>query len=264
MLRFTVSEKNQPELPALDLAPPVVIGSGADASIRLPASSARPAHVRIDGEQWTALADVLADGAPRKAGAIGAGVAFEIGGYRVRVAPAPAGVAPSPPQRTESLARELMRGLLGDGAAPTLTIERGPNAGTRRVLPPPESIVVIGRGDDATWPILDEDLSRRHAEIRRGWDGTWVRDLDSQNGTRVDGQRIAGAVPLRDGAHLELGNLAIVFADPAERHLRKAPDAAAAPPVVTVPDRLPSFAPVLVATVIAGLAIAGLVYLLAP
>ena len=140
----------------------------------------------------------------------------EIGGHKVR---------------TASLARELMRGLIG--AAPSLEIEKGPHAGAKRALAPPESRLVIGRGDEAGWILDDEDLSRGHAEVRRGWDGIWIRDLGSKNGTKVDGRVIEGEVMLRDGAVVELGGVALRFRDPAEKHLggpEPAPAPVAAPP----------------------------------
>jgi hypothetical protein len=166
---------------------------------------------------------------------------FELATYRVRVEPSPPGAAPSPPQRTESLARELVRGLLGAGAAPTLQIERGPAGGAIRALPPPEASLVIGRGDEAGWVILDEDLSRAHAEVRRGWDGVSIRDLGSKNGTRVDGARVGPAgAPLRDGARIELGKVQLVFRDPAERLLRGAGAVAGSEPLLSAPAPTPA------------------------
>ena len=212
MLRFEIREDGQPSLPPIDLDDAiVVIGSDPGARVRLPAAVAKPEHVRIEGGRWRGF-----DGAARGEGAIGDGVELAIGGYRVRVAPAPVGVAPTPPQRTESLARELVRNLLGEGGAPTLEIERGPVIGARRALAPPESSLVIGRGDEATWVIFDGDLSRAHVEVRRGWDGVRVLDRGSKNGTKVDGVRATEAA-LRDGALLELGRIAIRFRDPAAR-----------------------------------------------
>lgn len=264
MLRFVINERGQPSLPAVDVdAPVVVIGSAATATIRLPAAAARPEHVRIEGTRWQALGAVGVDGTPRAADAAGdlaATTIFEVGAYRVEVTRAPAGAPASPPQRTESLARELMRGLLGDGAEPTLTIERGPNAGARRVLPPPEARLVIGRGDDADWVILDEDLSRRHAEIRRSWEGTLLADLGSQNGTRVHGEPVTDPVLLRDGARIALGNLVLLYTDPAERRLATPahPLPAAAPPPAARP-----LAPFVVAVAVAAAALAGLAWVLA-
>ncbi len=275
MLRVTVSEAGQPPLPAVDLDEPrVAIGSGAGARIRLPAAVAREQHRELGPEGWRALAEIVVDGAARAAGASGpiaGSVVFELGAYRVRVEPAPAGTAASPPQRTESLARELVRGLLGAGAAPTLELERGPSAGAIRALPPPEAALVIGRGDEAGWVIVDEDLSRAHAEVHRGWDGVSIRDLGSKNGTRVGGARIGeDGVLLGDGARIELGKVALVFRDPAERHLRGASDPAAAAgrPDVAAHASVPGQSGPgpwirLGALAIAAVAVAGLIWILA-
>lgn len=217
MLRIEVSEEGRAALPAIDVADETfVIGSGAGARIRLPAGVARPEHVTIDRATWRS---------DEGSGALGDGHTFAIGSYRVRVGPAPAGAQPTPPQRTESLARELVRDLLGASGAPTLTVERGPHAGAKRALPPPEATFVIGRGDDAQWIFDDPDLSKRHVEIRRTWDGVRAVDLDSKNGSRLDGVAL-GEAELRDGMVLELGGMALRYRDPAERHI-----AAPAPPL---------------------------------
>src|SRR3990167_7704846 len=111
MLRIVVGEVGRDALPAIDVAAQgVTIGSGPAGQVRLPAQVAAPAHVAVDDGRWRALAPVTADGRACSAGdsgAIAAGVTLEIGGYRVVIAPAPPGTAASPPQRTESLAREL-------------------------------------------------------------------------------------------------------------------------------------------------------------
>lgn len=230
MLRIEVTEHGRTGLPPIDVDDvSFVIGSDPAARVRLPASIARPDHIRIDGRTYR-----TADGS----GSIGDGVTFTVGNYLVRVAPAPPGAVAAPPQRTVSLARELMRSLLGGDGAPTLEIERGPSAGAKRPLAPPESVLVIGRGDDATWVILDSDLSKRHVEIRRGWDGVRLTDLGSKNGTRVDGVAVR-AVDLRDGAIIEFGNTVARYRDPTERHLaaepRSAPVVVAAPAVTPRP-----------------------------
>lgn len=195
MLRFEVGEDGQPPLPPIDLDDAeVVIGSGPDAKIRLPASVARPAHVVIRAE------------------AIGEGQSFAIGNYRVRVFPAPAGSVATPPQRTESLARELVRGLLGTDASPTLTVERGPRAGAVRLLAPPPSTLTLGR--EGAWAIAeDEQLGRQHLELARTLEGVVLRDLGSLNGTRVNGKRVKRRA-LRSGDLIEAGTLALRFVDP--------------------------------------------------
>lgn len=272
MTRFEITEHGRDPLPVLDIADDlVVIGSGPSARVRLPAEAARPAHVRIAGQGWTLLAEARVGGMVRAAGdsgSVGHGMVFELGSYRVRVSATPAGAPASAPRRTESLARELVRNLLGDGAAPSLEIERGVHTGARRALAPPESTLVIGRGDEAHWVILDEDLSRTHAEVRRGWDGVTVVDLDSKNGTRVDGAKVGmEPVELRDGATLALGNLVMRFHDPAERHLRgEAPDVAPASrlsPAVPAPHGGPGRWPFFGFVAIAVVALAALAWVLA-
>jgi len=274
MKRFEVTEVGQPALPAVDIDDgdgDIVIGSAAGARIRIPGPHAE--HVRISGDRWHALAPLVIDGVTHKRGASGTipadGLVLELGAYRVRISPAPVGIAPSGPQRTESLARELIRSLLGADAAPSLTITRGPSNGARRELAPPESRLVIGRGDDAHWIILDEDLSREHAEVRRGWDGVFVRDLDSKNGTFIDNAPVDadGSSLLYDGATITLGNLAILFRDPAERHLKGEPIT----PVISSP-RAPAAAaddtpgpspwPFIIAAAIAGLALVGIAWIM--
>lgn len=271
MLRFEISEQDRDALPPIDVADDaVVIGSGAAARIRLPAEAAREAHVRIEGQVWTLLAEAKIGGLVRAAGdsgPLGRGIAVELGKYRVRVSPSPATAQAMSLQRTESLARELVRSLLGDGAAPTLEIERGIGAGTRRALPPPEAAFVIGRGDEATWVILDEDLSRAHVEIRRGWEGVTAVDLGAKNGTRVDGKKLGGEpVLLRDGSKLALGGVVLRFRDPAERHLRGEPPAERAlPGTASAQPGTPPVAgpwPVLVFAAIAVLAVSALIWIL--
>ncbi len=222
MLRVEVTEQGQPALPPIDLDGAFTIGSDITARIRLPAAGARPTHVRVDGTHWHAVGPVTIGGNARETGPIGGGVLLEIGTYRVSITASPDGAVATPPRRTESLARELVRSMLGTDAAPSLTIERGPAAGARRMLAPPESTLVIGRGDEANWILADDDLSRAHAAIRRGWDGIRIADLGSKNGTKVDGEPVeeGEGVMLSDGQTIELGNIVMRFRDPAEKHLR--------------------------------------------
>jgi hypothetical protein len=302
VLRFEVSEEGQAALPAVDLDDAiVVIGSAVDAHVRLPADGVEPRHVVIERRHWRASAAVgmidaatpdrtQVGSASRKReeqavatardGEIGAGIVLSIGRYRVRIAPAPAGSAATPPQRTESLARELMRSLLGASAAPSFEVERGPTIGEKRVLAAPESTLVIGRGDEANWILLDEDLSRAHAEVRRGWDGTRIADLGSKNGTKLDGVAIGReGAPLPDGALVDLGKVALRFRDPADARLRAAPGTAVATPTAKRPvepvSRVappheptrsaapPSRAPFYLAIFIMVTALTGLVWILA-
>jgi hypothetical protein len=61
--------------------------------------------------------------------------------------------------------------------------------------------IMIGRSSmDCEFLIDDPSVSRRHAEISIEQEGIFIRDLNSSNGTRVNGQRILAvptAMPLR-------------------------------------------------------------------
>lgn len=55
------------------------------------------------------------------------------------------------------------------------------------------SAIVIGRSKDCDVPLADGNVSRRHAELGRSEEGFVLRDLDSTNGTMVNGRRIRSA-----------------------------------------------------------------------
>lgn len=86
----------------------------------------------------------------------------------------------------------------------SLAFLSGPQASTVQVLDRPK--VVIGReeGDVVT---RDPETSRRHAQLEIQNDGTvWITDLDSTNGTHVDGQRITEPVLLASRQEFTCGN----------------------------------------------------------
>lgn len=71
-----------------------------------------------------------------------------------------------------------------------------------------EPPVVLGRHpgcDLQLGPDEDLEVSSRHARLDRDEGGWFVRDLESRNGTRIDGERIRSDRYLRDGDRLELG-----------------------------------------------------------
>ncbi len=67
--------------------------------------------------------------------------------------------------------------------------------------------IVIGRGADCNLRLSAPQISRRHCFLRVGRDGVSVTDLDSSNGTFVDGERLKSGVrqPLQNGSQLSLG-----------------------------------------------------------
>lgn len=67
--------------------------------------------------------------------------------------------------------------------------------------------IVIGRGSDCNLRLSAPQISRRHCFLRVGREGVSVTDLDSSNGTFVDGKRLTGGVrqELIHGSVLALG-----------------------------------------------------------
>ncbi|MFE2144781.1 FHA domain-containing protein, partial [Streptomyces sp. NPDC059456] len=113
--------------------------------------------------------------------------------------------------------------VLPDGRDGTqLHVVAGPDAGGVHLLHP--GAIRIGRSADADVPLDDPDVSRLHCAVTVMPDGrVAVADLDSTNGTTVDGT-VVGPQPvaLAPGALLRIG----------ESTLRLAPEAAPALPVV--------------------------------
>ena len=73
--------------------------------------------------------------------------------------------------------------------------------------------VTIGRDADVELPLRDGSISRRHCRVERDEDTSRyiLHDLGSTNGTRVNGTRVAGAVPLAEGDKIFLGATVVKF-----------------------------------------------------
>lgn len=70
--------------------------------------------------------------------------------------------------------------------------------------------VVLGRSRECDVRIDDPNVSRRHAELRQEGATYWLVDLDSTNGTQLNGRKITRA-KLADGDRLRLGDTEVVF-----------------------------------------------------
>ncbi|MBQ7682703.1 MAG: FHA domain-containing protein [Oscillibacter sp.] len=78
----------------------------------------------------------------------------------------------------------------------------------REFSAPLQGRVSVGRSDENKIVLnYDQSISRAHCEIAFQDNTLWVRDLDSSGGTRVDGERVTGTVPLPVGAVLRLGHV---------------------------------------------------------
>lgn len=90
-----------------------------------------------------------------------------------------------------------------------LKVVKGPDRGRRFVLPEDEP-QLVGRSTEAL-PVTDASISRRHAELTPD-EGTWLlADLESSNGTFLNGRRITDRVPLRPGDQFRCGATVFVL-----------------------------------------------------
>ena len=97
----------------------------------------------------------------------------------------------------------------GAGGLANLLIRAGTLKGQRLVVKTP--VVNIGRADYNDCVLPDESVSTSHAKLQRR-EGVWVLvDLDSTNGTFVDGERLKGESPLAPGATVRFGDVSAVF-----------------------------------------------------
>ena len=87
-----------------------------------------------------------------------------------------------------------------------LIVRRSPSLEEGDVFPLNSAPLTLGRGGQNDLVLEgDEFASARHARIEVRGDGAWVQDLESTNGTYVNGSRVAGAQRLDAGDMLRVG-----------------------------------------------------------
>src|SRR5204863_9817621 len=125
-----------------------------------------------------------------------------------------------PPPPGDARLRETVHGIPSAAAPPgaprpasgplaSFIVKSGALKGQRLAVKTP--VVNIGRADYNDVVLPDESVSTTHAKLQRR-EGVWILvDLDSTNGTFVDGDQIKGEAPLAPGATLRFGDVTLVF-----------------------------------------------------
>jgi pSer/pThr/pTyr-binding forkhead associated (FHA) protein len=85
-----------------------------------------------------------------------------------------------------------------------LLITKGFGVGTRFRLG--RRTLTVGRDKGNLVQIIDDQVSRRHVLVRWTEAGYVLQDLDSQNGTRVNGQDVVGEWVLSEGDTIQIGD----------------------------------------------------------
>lgn len=71
--------------------------------------------------------------------------------------------------------------------------------------------VVIGRKNENDIVIKDPYISNQHAQISLDEEAYFLEDLESANGTYLNGERIMDAVKLRNGDRIKIGQIEFLF-----------------------------------------------------
>lgn len=83
--------------------------------------------------------------------------------------------------------------------------------GERKELPLGDIDVTIGRAPENSIPIDDNEASRFHCSIKPDAGGYVVFDMNSTNGTFVDGVKVSGSQVLQSGDIVKVGNTEFAF-----------------------------------------------------
>jgi pSer/pThr/pTyr-binding forkhead associated (FHA) protein len=177
---------------------------------------------RIQGQHLLARSDVIRIGEE----------SFRF--YSEQAAPAPApsapAAAPAAPSPPPAAAARLQNTSFGMPATPRPTapvpnpaaaaatagaplanflVRSGLSKGQRLIVKTP--IANIGRADYNDLVLTDESVSTSHAKLQRR-EGVWTLvDLESTNGTYVDGERISTDTPIAPGTMVRFGDVQLVF-----------------------------------------------------
>lgn len=181
---------------------------------------ARADVIRLGDEQFRFYADVAAAAVatagppplPGPAASAPQAVPPSPSTQAASVPPSGSPVPPAPPPGATARLRDTVHGLeaaVRPGPLASFLVRSGTLAGQRLVVKTP--VVNVGRADYNDMVVPDPSVSTSHAKLQRR-EGVWVLvDLDSTNGTFVDGERVKGEAPLAPGAMVRLGDVQLVF-----------------------------------------------------
>jgi len=93
-----------------------------------------------------------------------------------------------------------------------IVLDPGPTPRAPGQAIPLEPVTRVGRSQENTVVLDDEFVSTAHSMLLLREGRWWVRDEGSTNGTMVNGQRINGESPLREGDELQIGRVRLRLA----------------------------------------------------
>ena len=123
----------------------------------------------------------------------------------------------------------------------SLEVVEGADAGRRVLVASP---LYIGRGSDVDFRLDDSRVSRQHVRVAPADGALSVEDLDSRNGTEINGADVLPHVlaRLEPGDELRLGTTVLELRSPAQIEARPSAVRPVPPPLRT-PVRQPDYVP---------------------
>lgn len=103
---------------------------------------------------------------------------------------------------------------------PSLEVLNGCAQGKRLFLTDDRQEIILGRDPDADFAINEYVISRRHAKIVNQWGGIILTDLESKNGTYINGHRVQEET-LHDGDRIAMGTIVLLYRNPREINLKE-------------------------------------------
>lgn len=108
--------------------------------------------------------------------------------------------------------------------------------GKTTVYPLSDGSVSIGRKEGNTIRLMERNVSRRHARLLKNNGAVFIEDLDSYNGIRINGERIAGRYEVKEGDLVEIGDYHLALQRAEVQQQAPAANRDGWPQAGTVPD----------------------------
>ena len=69
--------------------------------------------------------------------------------------------------------------------------------------------IILGRDPSCDFPLNDQTVSSRHARLTFHQNQWWLEDMDSTNGTHLNGETVTAPVVITHGDELQLGQVGV-------------------------------------------------------
>lgn len=221
----------------------ISIGRESSNDFQIPVTSVSRQHCRINMsdnqyfvEDLGSSGGTLLNGAkltPNEKKLIRSGDVLTMAKARVTVTISKSTLERTPGEKTEALAVRAVEDILGRLGAgdtkddvPFLRVMSGPDEGAKFYLRGPVVECILGRSRESDLVVNDANASRRHAMVKKDYNGVIFQDLGPKNLSQVNGKDVPknGTKRLKDRDEIAIGSVKITFIDPDAELLRSLGD----------------------------------------